>query len=143
LIKSRHLALTLSSYEMKLPLEGVSILIVDDEAELREILTEEFTALGATVRTAGGGNEAFSMFETSVPDVILSDLRMSGGNGIELLNQIRKVKPQAPPYFFLLTGYAESKEALHLSTDGQEIISKPYRLKTLKDRVIEVCGGRK
>jgi CheY-like chemotaxis protein len=128
---------------MKTPLQGKSILIVDDEAELCEILAEEFTALGATVRTASGGQEAYRMFETSVPDVILSDVRMSGGNGIELLNQIRKVKPQAPPYFFLLTGYTESKEALLLSADGQEIIAKPYRLKTLKDRVIAVVGGSK
>lgn len=128
---------------MKTPLQGISILIVDDEEELREILAEEFTSLGAAVRTASGGNEAYVMFETSVPDVILSDVRMSGGNGIELLNQIRKMKPQAPPYFFLLTGYAESKEALQLSADGHEMITKPYSLKALRERVIAVCGERK
>jgi CheY-like chemotaxis protein len=83
------------------------------------------------------------MFESSVPDVILTDVRMSGGNGIELLRQIRSKNPQAPPYFFLLTGYSESQEVLPMSAEGQEMITKPFSLKALRERVLFVCGARK
>lgn len=128
---------------MSKPLYGKSILIVDDEAELREILAEEYEALGANIRTASGGNEAFSIFETAVPDVILTDVRMSGGNGIELLHRVRKKNPVAPPYFFLLTGFAETQEALQLSPGDQEMITKPFSLRVLRERVLAICGQSK
>ena len=124
---------------MKSLLQGRSILIVDDESELREILAEEFEALGATVRTAAGGNEAYSLFEQSMPDVILSDVRMSGGDGIALLSRVRQRSPNAPPYFFLLTGFAETHEVQLLSPGSVEIITKPFSLRSLRDRVVAVC----
>jgi CheY-like chemotaxis protein len=124
-------------------LEGRSILIVDDESELREILAEEFEALGATVRTAGGGNEAYSMYEQALPDVILSDVRMSGGDGIALLNRVRLKSPTAPPYFFLLTGFAETEEVQLLSPGSVEMITKPFSLRSLRDRVVAVCASFK
>jgi len=125
---------------MKKPLHGRSILIVDDETELREILAEEFEALGATVRTASGGSEAFELFELEVPDVILSDVRMPAGDGIELLTKVRLRSAEAPPFFFLLTGFADIDELQKLSSGNREMITKPFSLKALRDRVIAVCN---
>ncbi len=124
---------------MKNVLRGKSILIVDDEAELREILEEEFQALGAEVRTASSGRDAFDLYEEKTPDVILSDVRMSEGDGIELLTRIRQKSPVAPPHIFLLTGYAEVEELQAHSLGIQEMITKPFSLRKLRDRVIAVC----
>jgi DNA-binding response OmpR family regulator len=119
-------------------LKGISILIVDDESELREILAEEFLAMGASVKTASGGDEGFRIFEEFRPAVVLSDVRMSGGDGLTMLARIRELHPEAPPYVFLLSGYAEVK---HVDTNGlrfEELIPKPFSLKELRARVVEV-----
>lgn len=126
---------------MKGLLQERSILIVDDESELREILAEEFAALGASVRTASGGDEAYTMYELSVPDVILSDVRMSGGNGVELLNRIRQKTPDAPPYFILVTGFAETQDVQVLTSSSMEMITKPFSLRSLRDRVVAICNS--
>ncbi len=119
-------------------LEGVSILIVDDESELREILAEEFLAMGAAVRTAGGGDEGFEVFEEFQPTVVLSDVRMSGGDGVSLLARIRQRYPTAPPYVFLLSGYAELHQGDAKTLRFEELIPKPFSLKKLRARVLEV-----
>lgn len=123
------------------PLKGKSFIVVDDEADLREILADEFETLGAEVRLASGGNEAFALFEARSPDVILSDVRMSEGDGIELLKRIRQNSPSAPPYFFLLTGFAEAQEVQALVEGSHEMITKPFSLKQLRERVLAVCLG--
>ena len=119
-------------------LQGVSILIVDDESELREILAEEFQVMGAAVRTASGGDEAFQIFEEFRPTVVLSDVRMSGGDGMSLLARIRQRHPVAPPFVFLLSGYAELPQMDTEALQYEELIANPFRLKTLRARVIEV-----
>ena len=94
--------------------------------------------MGAAVRTASGGDEAFQIFEEFQPAVVLSDVRMSGGDGVSLLSRIRQRHPVAPPFVFLLSGYAELPQLDAEDLQCEELIPKPFRLKTLRARVIEV-----
>jgi DNA-binding response OmpR family regulator len=114
---------------------GYKILIVDDEADLREILSEDFSQLGATVMTAKNGVDALEIALRESPHVILSDVRMAGGDGVELMRRVQAATLERKPQFFLMTGFADVDvvEAAKLGSDG--LIAKPFSLRVLRDRV--------
>ena len=120
----------------KRDLTGFKILIVDDEEDLREILSEDFALQGATVFTAKNGREAFDIAVREHPHCILSDVRMPGGDGVELLKRIREVYSGTPPHVFLLTGFSDLKPERATELGGQGLVSKPFSLKLLRDQVV-------
>ena len=117
---------------------GVRILIVDDEPDLREILYEDFSFYGATVSTAKNGREAYEIAMREQPHVILSDVRMPEGDGVELLQRVRIQFPTAPPVFILLTGFSALAPERASALGSQSLVSKPINLRVLRERVIEV-----
>lgn len=120
---------------MNIDLTGYKILIVDDEEDLREILSEDFSLQGATVFTAKNGREAYDIALAELPHVILSDVRMPDGDGVELLKRIRAVYGTTPPHIFLLTGFSDLKPEQAAELGGQGLVSKPFSLKLLRERV--------
>lgn len=123
-------------------LEGIKILVVDDEEDLREILSEDFSNLGAEVVTAKNGREAYELAIKILPQVILSDVRMPGGDGVELLKQVRATYKTAPPHIFLITGFADIQADQAQALGGQGLVSKPFNLKQLRDQVIAAVGRK-
>lgn len=121
---------------MDTDLTGYKILIVDDEEDLREILSEDFALQGATVFTAKNGRDAYDIALAELPHVILSDVRMPGGDGVELLKRIRAVYDKTPPHIFLLTGFSDLKPEQAEELGGQGLVSKPFSLKLLRERVV-------
>jgi CheY-like chemotaxis protein len=71
----------------------VSLLIVDDDATLRETLAMSFGALGYRVRSASDGFGALDVFDEELPDILLSDLQMPGMSGFELLYVVQRRFP--------------------------------------------------
>ncbi len=126
---------------MSTRLAGFKILIVDDEADLREILSEDFAIQGATVFTAKNGRDAFDIAMRESPHVILSDVRMPGGDGVELLKRVREASGDTPPHIFLLTGFSDLQDEEAARLGGQGIFSKPFSLKLLRERVFSVLLG--
>ncbi|MDX9730336.1 MAG: response regulator [Bdellovibrionales bacterium] len=122
-------------------LNGYKILIVDDEEDLREILFDDFTLLGATVYTASNGREAYDIALKEGPDVILSDVRMPGGDGVELLKRIRGVYETTPPHVFLLTGFSDLKPDEAETLGSQGLVPKPFSLSLLREKVTSVLLG--
>ena len=70
-------------------LDGIQILVVDDEADTRELVARVLTECNATVITSANAHEALDRFEEQVPDVLISDIGMPGMDGYELLKHIR------------------------------------------------------
>lgn len=114
--------------------QGKVILLVDDEADLREILRNELIYEGATVVEAANGKEALQKLEGQKFDAVLSDIRMPGGDGATLASQIRDLHPYEP-VVILITGFADlhSEEAFAMGADGYVV--KPFRLDELKQTV--------
>jgi CheY-like chemotaxis protein len=71
----------------------VKLLIVDDDRSLRMSLSQLFTELGHSVRSAEDGSSALLEIREEVPDIILSDLNMPGMSGFELLSIVRRRFP--------------------------------------------------
>ncbi len=75
------------------PLEGVRVLVVEDEADGRELLRTMLQQLGAVVTTAACATEALDALRRSAPDVLLSDIEMPGMDGYRLMERVRALPP--------------------------------------------------
>ncbi len=79
------------------------ILVVDDDARLRDRLARALEARGLAVRTAGSYEEAMAVAQACVPEMAVVDLRMPGPSGLELIRALREIDPETK--IVVLTGY--------------------------------------
>lgn len=111
----------------QLPLRRCSILIVDDDATMLEVLEDTLIILQQDVMTAQSGAEALRLLETHTFDVILSDLRMPVMDGAELYAQISKRWPRLAGRFGFVTGTGANTEFVRLlEKTGRPSIDKPF-----------------
>ena len=108
-----------------------TILVVDDEPKLREVLAAALQELGYQTRTAESGAAALEQFENDPVDLVLSDLRMPGMSGQQLLAELRRRAPNVP--VVLMTAYGTVKDAVQAIKDGAfDYISKPFEIDELE-----------
>lgn len=91
----------------KADLNGVRILIVDDEKLIRETLTELLTLDGAVVSEASDGNQAYEMIKNYNYNVVLSDIRMPECSGVDLLKRVRQDKSKDMPPILLMSAFTD------------------------------------
>ncbi len=111
-----------------------SILLVDDEVDILEPLAFNLETCGYEVVTAESGNNAFEAFQKRKFDAIITDIKMPNGNGIELLKNVKSVKPLCPVVSFI-TGYSDLtlRQAFHLGASST--FSKPFDFEELRLRI--------
>ena len=114
---------------MKTPKE-TTLLVVDDEADLRNAIAFDFTRKGYHVLTAENGADAFKIVESTPIDVVISDIRMPGGDGIELLNRVKEFNNRLPVVIFI-TGHADIGIEDAYDKGADVIFSKPFDRKAL------------
>lgn len=117
-----------------------NILIVDDEKNIRSHLELYLRGLGHDAETAADGTAALAALERGSFDIVLSDVRMAGMDGLALLNEIRQRRPQI--VVVLMTAYATVAQAVEAMRGGAyDYLVKPFSLdqvRLLLDRVLEV-----
>ena len=104
--------------------EKISVLIVDDEPVLRELVAYILHDRGFVVSEAESGNAAFAMICSDQYDVVLSDVRMPHGSGLDLLNKVSELE-HPKPTIILLSGYAEISLAEAKRLGAEDLIFKP------------------
>lgn len=111
-----------------------TILVVDDEELLREAVVFDFKRKGYKVLSASCGNEAIEVLEKNPVDVVVSDVRMPNGSGIDLLGHIKQKNVFLPVVMFV-TGFADIslEEAYALGADA--VFPKPFDRKALHEAV--------
>jgi signal transduction histidine kinase/CheY-like chemotaxis protein len=77
------------------PLEGVRLLVVEDDADARELLSMILQEAGAEVTTASSANEALAAFDRQRPDVLVSDIGMPDGDGYSLIRKVRLLEGES------------------------------------------------
>lgn len=119
---------------MERPLKDLKILIVDDELEILDVMALTLEHYGAEVLQANSGSSAEKLLRQTSVDVIISDIRMPDGDGVQLLQSVRKVDPKHPPFFFV-SGFAEvtTEEAKRLGAQGR--FFKPISVKDIADEI--------
>jgi len=110
-------------------------LIVDDEDDLRDAIAFDFKRKGYRVLTAASGREAFGMVEQNNVDVILSDVRMPKGDGIELLDKV-KARNVFLPVVMFITGYADISLEEAYAKGADAVFSKPFDRNALFEAVV-------
>ncbi|MFP4226365.1 MAG: response regulator [Desulfobacterales bacterium] len=100
------------------------ILIVDDEPDIREVLEITLTDAGYTVYTAESGAAAMDIFREVQPPIVLTDIKMPGMDGIELLEKIKNENPETE--VIMITGHGDMDVAVKsLHHDATDFITKP------------------
>jgi DNA-binding NtrC family response regulator len=110
---------------------GAKVLVVDDELSARQGLSELLTVWGYETDMAGDGQEAVDRIFTFNPVVVISDLRMPGVDGMELLKQVRESRPEIS--FIMLTGQGTIEQAVEATKLGAfNFLEKPINPKRLQ-----------
>ena len=103
-----------------------TILVVDDKPYVLESVSLFLDRFGFKVIACGHSREALAMFKSNKIDVVLTDIKMPGMSGIELLEEIRKVDTEIP--VILMTAYAELDMAMDAIKKGVfDFIIKPFK----------------
>lgn len=112
------------------------ILIVDDEASVRELFSGVFADENYEVIAAENGNQALNILKQDDIDVIFLDLKLFGMNGIDLCRQIRETKPIS--MIFAITGWAPLFEIEECREAGfDDYFEKPLDIDILLDVVAD------
>ena len=112
--------------------EPATILIVDDEVVIRELC--EKALKGYRVFQAGNCTEALAVYEHETIDLVLTDVMMPGGTGLDLLRQVKVIDPTA--VVVIMTGFVEKDIILGALKEGaDDFINKPLNLLQLKTSV--------
>lgn len=113
-----------------------TILVVDDEEDLRENIATLIEFSGYKVLTAAGGNEAIKIIKTQQINFVISDIRMPDGSGIELLKAITNKYPGVP-VVVLVTGYSELSREEALGKGARDLLLKPIDIVQLESFIEE------
>ena len=109
------------------------LLIVDDDAGIRESLCEELRAAGYEAVSADGGRSGLASFRVHLPDLVLTDLAMPGLDGFQLIEAVRRFS-QTPILVISVRGGDDDKiRALDLGAD--DFVTKPFSIPELLARI--------
>jgi two-component system nitrogen regulation response regulator GlnG len=102
-----------------------NVWIVDDDRSIRWVLEKAMQAEGITVRAFEDGNSVIDELENSRPDVLVSDIRMPGIDGLQLMSEIKQVAPKLP--IIIMTAYSDLDSAVSVYEGGAfEYLPKPF-----------------
>lgn len=114
----------------------VSILIIDDEEDIRDILKYNLEKEGFLVETATNGEEGLQKIKTKLPDLVLLDVMMPGMDGIEVCDLIRNTPGCEQLVICLLTARNEDySQIAGLDSGADDYVSKPIKPKVLISRI--------
>jgi CheY-like chemotaxis protein len=126
-----------------LSLKGLRLLVVDDDADVRELLALVLQQEGAVVTTAASGREALEAMETLPQDILISDIAMPQENGYQLLKKVREMDRQegrhSIPAIALSAYVREEDRNASLEAGFEMHLSKPIEAEKLISAIIVVA----
>ncbi len=125
--------------------EGRTVLVVDDETTVREVISETLNDIGCTVLEADDGGSALRMLHSTRPiDLLITDVGLPGEvNGRQVADAARAARPGLQVLF--ITGYAETSMLGGVLGNGMEVMTKPFTLDDMTGRVrqmLSISDGR-
>ncbi|MBY0232241.1 MAG: response regulator [Gemmataceae bacterium] len=122
-------------------IRGLRVLVVDDEADAREMVSFVLAGAGAEVRTCAGAEEALACLDGFAPDVLVSDIGMPGQDGYALLRQVRERGSLVPAV--ALTAFARAEDRMRALAAGFQMhAAKPIDPAALAHAVRALAGWR-
>jgi PAS domain S-box-containing protein len=127
-------------------LRGVLVLVVDDDADSRDFITQVLTSAGADVVSAASSREALNIFHRSPPNVLVSDIGLAGQDGYSIIREIRALAKDEGGMVraAALTAYTREQDASRALDAGFDVhIAKPVDPLELVGIVAELAGQRR
>lgn len=117
--------------------QQIRILVIEDDEDLRETLEELLTDEGFTVVTAGRGEEAVQLSSQQLFDLVVTDIKMPGIDGLEALEQVKQRQPEVKS--LVVTGYSSHQDAVRAVRLGVgDYLQKPFGLDNFLCRIKEM-----
>ncbi len=105
----------------------LTVLVIDDEADILELMKDEFLYWGYKTITATCGNDAIKILSSERIDLIVSDYKMPNGNGMAVLAHVKAMTGKQPAFFFI-SGQANVSTGEALKAGARKFFSKPFGL---------------
>lgn len=114
--------------------DKAKVWVVDDDRSIRWVLEKAMQAVDITVQVFEHGNAVLEQLKTSQPDVLVSDIRMPGIDGLQLMAEIKQIAPQLP--IIIMTAYSDLDSAVSVYEGGAfEYLPKPFDVDEAVDLV--------
>jgi putative two-component system response regulator len=117
-------------------MEQATIMVVEDDAQIREVLTEHLTNLGYGVLNTASAEEALQRLEETTPDLVLTDVHMGGMSGIDLCTRLKHDQRFQLTPVIILTGQSDLRSRVAgLAAGADDFFAKPFDLVEIRTRV--------
>ena len=129
--------------KLSLSLDGLLILVVDDEEDTRQLMVQSLTFYGATVETADSAEDALTAIEDKNPDVLVSDIGMPGEDGYSLIRKVRSLSNDQHKNIpaIALTAFTRAQDRVRALTSGyQNHVAKPVEPDELATVIASLTG---
>lgn len=122
-------------------MDGINILVVDDEAVIRDGLQRILIGKSFRVETCNSGHSAIELLQQKDFDLIITDLKMPGMSGIEVLTAVKTLQPEVP--VIMITGYATVGTAVDAMKYGAaDYVTKPFTPELILEKVQHALDQR-
>ena len=122
-----------------------TVLIVDDEPDIRDVLSIALLDMGYQTVEAENAAQAFAVFASRQPEIVVTDIKMPGGDGIDLLRKIKHENPETE--VIMITGHGDMNLAIRsLKYEATDFITKPINVEALEialNRALEKIAVRR
>ena len=133
----------LAAPDASIRLDGVTVVVVDDEPDARGLVKRLLEDRHARVVAAGGAEEALELVQRIKPDVLVSDIGMPGEDGYALIRRVRTLHPQSGGLTpaVALTAYARAEDRMKAILAGFQMhVAKPVEAAELLTMVASLAG---
>jgi PAS domain S-box-containing protein len=124
-------------------LDGIRILMVDDDASIRDMMSEVLESHGAVVSVAGNGRDAMDAWRRATPDVLMLDIGMPGEDGYTLLKRLRAAFPDVFVPAIAVTGFALDSDREQAREAGfDQHMTKPFDIDAIIQTAARLAADR-
>ena len=117
------------------------ILVVEDDEEMRSLLKDFIEAEGFEIDSVGNGSEAFRILVRELFDLVITDIRMPGLTGLDILPGIKKLQPEAP--IIVITAFgSEEVHRRAIERGATAYLEKPLHFHELKTMIHEIISSK-
>ena len=114
------------------------ILLVDDDPDILSGVGDRLRSYGLDVRCESTAAGCFAALRQETPDLLLLDIRLPDGNGLDILSDLKATYPALP--VLIISSSTRTAERESLRRGAQGFISKPFKMEELKRQVFKVLG---